>query len=192
MRKTLLAFVLLSFFCSGCGPIIGQFMATGEGLKSLETLSGQPPQLNAGASILVFGPFAKSDDAFYLCRGEDAAKFSDEFIRHGLRSELYLAHGSAGRVTLAAAQKMDAEQLRTALGLTNAPDYLLSGTLTRRKMTVAPAHGVIMEEGYELDLLDLKTQATSRYRAAVKDLAQKTIPDIASALVEKFGLVVKK
>lgn len=192
MKKLLFAFILLSCCCSGCGPIIGQFMASGEGLKSFAVVSGQVPQVKTGAAILVFGPFAKTDDAFYLCRGEDAAKFSDEFIRHGLHSELYLAHGSAGRVTLAEARKMSSEQLHIALGLTIPPDYLLSGTLTRRKMTVAPAHGVIMEEAYELELLDLRTQATSHYRAAVKDLAQKTIPDVAAVLVQQFGLSVKK
>lgn len=192
MKRSLLAFVLLAFLLSGCGPIIGQFMGSGEGLQSFEVVSGQPPQLKAGASILVFGPFAKTSDAFYLCRGEDAAKFSDEFIRHGLRSELYLAHGSAGRVKLAEAKKMSAEELRVALGLTNSPDYLLSGTLTRRKMTVAPSHGVIMEEGYELELLDLQTQAPSHYRAAVKDLAQETIPDVAAALVKKLGMQISR
>jgi hypothetical protein len=192
MKKFLLATVLVSFLCSGCGPIIGQFMAAGEGLKSLEVVSGQPPQLKAGANILVFGPFAKTDAAFYICRGEDAAKFSDEFIRLGLGSELYLAHGSAGRVKLDDAKKMSPAELRTALGLTAAPDYLLSGTLTLRQMNVAPAHGVIMEEAFELELLDLRTQATSRYRAEVKDLAQRTIPDIAEALVKKFGVPIKK
>jgi hypothetical protein len=87
---------------------------------------------------------------------------------------------------------MSAEQLRTALGLTAPPDYLLSGTLTLRKMTVAPAHGVVMEEGYELELLDLRTQTTSRFRASVKDLAQETIPDVTAALVGKLGIAVKK
>lgn len=192
MKKLLFALLLLSFFTSGCGPILGQFMGRGEGLKSFEVVSGQVPQVMKGASILVFGPFAKTDDAFHICRGEDAAKFSDEFIRHGLHSELYLAHGSAGRVTLAEAKLMNAEQLRDALGLTIPPDYLLSGTLTLRKMTVAPAHGVVMEEAYNLELLDLRTRATSHYRAAVKDLAQETIPDVAAALVEKFGIVTKK
>ncbi|MDO9081187.1 MAG: hypothetical protein Q7U44_10340, partial [Desulfuromonadales bacterium] len=184
--------VLSVFILSGCGPILGQFMGRGEGLKSFEVVSGQSPQFKAGASILVFGPFAKTADAFYICRGEDAAKFSDEFIRHGLNSELYLAHGSAGRVTLAEAKKMSGAELRTALGLTSPPDYLLSGTLTLRKMTVAPARGVVMEEAYDLELLDLRTQTTSRYRVAVKDLAQETIPDVAAALVEKFGIAVKK
>lgn len=192
MKKLLFAFLLFSFFTGGCGPILGQFMGRGEGVKSFEVVSGQVPQLKTGASILVFGPFAKTDDAFYICRGEDAAKFSDEFIRHGLHSELYLAHGSAGRVTLAAAKKMSGVELRTALGLTSPPDYLLSGTLTQRKMTVAPAHGVVMEEAYDLELLDLRTQATSRYRASVKDLAQETIPDVAAVLVGKFGIVAKK
>lgn len=192
MKKLFLVVLLSSLLLSGCGPIFGQIMASGEGLKSFEVASGQPPQVKAGASILVFGPFAKTADAFYICRGEDAAKFSDEFIRHGLRSDLYLAHGSAGRVTLAEARKMGPEQLRTALGLTATPDYLLSGTLTRRKITVAPAHGVIMEEAYELDLLDLRTQETSHYRAAVKDLAQETIPDVAAALVQRLGVPVKK
>jgi hypothetical protein len=192
MKRSLFALVLLSFICSGCGPIIGQFMGRGEGIKSFEVVSGQVPQVKAGAAILVFGPFAKTDAAFYICRGEDAAKFSDEFHRHGLHSELYLAHGSAGRVTLAEAKKMNGEQLRAALGLTLPPDYLLSGTLTRRQMTVAPAHGVVMEEAYELELLDLRTPATSRYRAAVKDLAQETIPDVAGALVQKFGIATKK
>lgn len=192
MKKSLLVFVLSVFILSGCGPILGQFMGRGEGIKSFEVVSGQAPQFKAGASILVFGPFAKTADAFYICRGEDAAKFSDEFSRHGLHSELYLAHGSAGRVTLAEAKKMNGAELRTALGLTSPPDYLLSGTLTLRKMTVAPAHGVVMEEAYDLELLDLRTQATSRYRAAVKDLAQETIPDVAAALVEKFGIAIKK
>lgn len=192
MKKSLFALVLSLFMLSGCGPIIGQFMGSGEGLNSFEVVSGQPPQVKSGASILVFGPFAKTDDAFHICRGEDAAKFSDEFIRHGLRSELYLAHGSAGRVTLAEAKKMSGAELRTALGLTAPSDYLLSGTLTRRKMTVAPAHGVVMEEAYDLELLDLRTQATSQYRIAVKDLAQETIPDVAAALVKKLGVAVKK
>ena len=192
MRKILLALVLSVFILSGCGPILGQFMGRGEGIKSFEVVSGQVPQFKAGTAILVFGPFAKTADAFHICRGEDAAKFSDEFIRHGLHSELYLAHGSAGRVTLAEAKKMNAEQLRDALGLTSPPAYLLSGTLTLRKMTVAPAHGVVMEEAYDLELLDLRTQATSRYRAAVKDLAQETIPDVAAALVQKFGIAIKK
>ena len=133
MKKFILALILLALLASGCGPIIGQMMVSGDGLKSFAVVDGQPPQVKADASILVFGPFAKSDDAFYICRGEDAAKFSDEFIRHGLRSELYLAHGAAGRVPLAAAKKMSGEELRTALGLTAPPDYLLSGTLTRRK-----------------------------------------------------------
>ena len=87
---------------------------------------------------------------------------------------------------------MSGAELRTALGLTSPPAYLLSGTLTLRKMTVAPAHGVVMEEAYDLELLDLRTQATSRYRAAVKDLAQETIPDVAAALVQKFGIAIKK
>lgn len=192
MKKFLFSFIFLVFLLNGCGPIIGQSMVSSNGLKSLEVLSGQPPQIKAGTSILVFGPFAKSADAFYLCRGEDAAKFSDEFIRLGLRSDLYLGYGAAQKVTLADAKKMSAEQLRTALGLTTSPDYLLSGTLTRRKMTVAPAQGVIMDEGYELELLDLRTQTTSRYRAAVKELAQETIPVVATALVQKFGITVKK
>lgn len=192
MKKLLFAFLLSSFIVSGCGPIIGQMMVSGDGLKSFEVVSGQTPQVSSDASILVFGPFAKTDAAFYICRGEDAAKFSDEFIRHGLGSELYLAHGSAGRITLAAAKKMSAEELRMALGLTATPDYILSGTLTRRKMTVAPAKGVILDEAYDLEFLDLRTQATSRYRAAVKDLAQETIPDIAAVLIQKLGLPLKK
>jgi polyribonucleotide nucleotidyltransferase len=52
--------------------------------------------------------------------------------------------------------------------------------------------GVVMVEAYDLELLDLRTQATSRYRASVKDLAQETIPDVAAVLVGKFGIVAKK
>lgn len=191
MKRPLLASLLLTLLLCGCGPIIGQLMGSGEGLDSFIVVSGQPPQVKEQASILVFGPFAKGADAFFLCRGEDAAKFSDEFIRHGLRSELYLAHGSAGRVPLSKAKEMSPEELRSALGLTDLPDYLLSGTLSRRKMTVAPTHGVVMEELYELELLDLQTKRTSSYRAEVKDLAQETIPDVVAALVKRLGVMGK-
>lgn len=191
MRRPLLFLLLIPILLSGCGPIIGQFMAMGEGLRSFEVLSGQPPEVKSGETVLVFGPLAKGKDAFYLCRGEDAAKFSDEFNRLGLRSALYLGYGPQ-QVTLADAKKMSPEELRIALKLETAPDYLLSGTLARREMTVAPSHGVIMEESYELEILDLRTQAASRYRASVKDLAQATIPDVAEALVQRLGRSSKK
>jgi hypothetical protein len=64
MKKYLIGLALVSFFCSGCGPILGQFMGRGEGLKSMEVISGHPPQLKAETSILVFGPFNKTDAAF--------------------------------------------------------------------------------------------------------------------------------
>lgn len=188
MKKLIFALLLFSFFAVGCGPMIGQVMVSGAGLKSFDVVSGPTPQVKRGTSILVFGPFDKTADAFYICRGEDAAKFSDEFIRLGLKSELYLGYGSAPQVKLADAKKMSPEELRSALGLATAPDYLLSGTLERRKMNVAPAQGVIMDEAYRLELLDLRTHSTSQYHAAVKDLAQKTIPDVAEALVQRLGV----
>lgn len=191
MKRSLVFLVLIPLLISGCGPILGQLMAMGEGLRSFEVLSGQPPQVKSGETVLVFGPLAKGKDAFYICRGEDAAKFSDEFNRLGLRSTLYLGYGPQ-QVTLADAKKMSPEELRAALKLAAAPDYLLSGTLAQREMTVAPSHGVIMEESYELEILDLRTQAVSRYRASVKDLAQETIPDVAEALVQRLGHPLKK
>lgn len=193
MKKILcVALLLLSLVGSGCGPILGKMMSAGDGLKSLDVVSGQVPVLKPGTMILVYGPFEKTDAAFYVCRGEDAAKFADEFTRLGLRGELYLGHGSRAKVTLAAAKLMTPEELRVALSLPAAPDYLFSGTLTQRKMNVAPAHGVIMDEGYRLELIDLRTQARSEYQARVKDLAQETIPDVAEALVAKLGLGAKK
>lgn len=191
MRRSLFSLLLMSFLINGCGPILGQFMAIGEGLRSFEVLNGQPPEVKSGEMILVFGPLTKGKDAFYICRGEDAAKFSDEFNRLGLRSALYLGYGPQ-QVTLADAKKMTPEELRIALKLETAPDYLLSGTLAHREMTVAPSHGVIMEETYELEILDLRTQAASRYRASVKDLAQATIPDVAEALLQRLGHPLKK
>ena len=48
----------------------------GVGVKQFETVRGNLGELHPGRNLLVFGPFAKTDEAFYICRGEDAAQLS--------------------------------------------------------------------------------------------------------------------
>lgn len=185
-RLGLLLVLLLTL--SGCGPIIGQMMSSGEGVKSSELISGKAPTLKPGVSILVYGPFAKTANSFYICPGEEASRIADSLTSRGLRGELYLALKGTGRLGLAEVKKLTPEQMKSTLGLQSQPDFLLTGTLEVRQMNVAPSHGVIMEETYRLELTDLRSGAVSQFRISVKDLAQETTGQVVGALLTKTGM----
>lgn len=185
--KKLVALILLPMLLTACGPIIGQLMRMSEGVE-VKNVSGSLPRMKEGATVLVYGPFAKTQEAYFVARGEETDRFAEELVRHGLRSEGYVAPHNEKTLSLDVLRTMTPEGLRDTLKLAVAPDYLLTGTLLRRSSTVAPTRGIVMDEAYALDLLDLRSGGTSRLEIAVRGLAQDNISDITTELVRKVGL----
>jgi len=185
-RFAVLGMVLL---LSACGPIWGGLMKIEEGIKAFEVRSGNLSDLRPGSSLLVFGPFAKTDEAFYICRGEDAAQFNAEFDRAGLfRSELYLERNY--KELAQTAQRLRAtspEQLKTDLELDIVPEKILFATLTRRETTVAPARGVVMEESFRLEFYDTRLRTSTVLEVTVRDLAERCIPTLVKELADRLG-----
>ena len=66
-------------FLSACGPMIGGMMVAGNGIKDFEVVQGDSSALPLGSQVAVLGPFDKTDQAFYICRGEEAAAFASAF-----------------------------------------------------------------------------------------------------------------
>ncbi len=83
--KTFWAGVCL-LMLSACGPIIGGMMVASNGVKDFNVITGDLADLPMGSRVAVLGPFDKTDEAFYICRGEDAAAFASAFNQSGLFS----------------------------------------------------------------------------------------------------------
>ncbi len=189
MNAKRFAAIGLVLLLTACGPILGGLMKIEEGIKQFEVRSGSLSDLRPGRSLLVFGPFAKTDEAFYICRGEDAAQFNAEFVRAGLfRSELYLERDYKALEQTARRLRATApEQLKTDLGLDIVPDTILFATLTRRETTVAPARGVVMEESFRLEFYDTRAGTSTVLEVAVRDLAERCIPTLVKEFAERLG-----
>jgi len=179
----------LALFLTACGPIWGGLMKIEEGIKQFEVRSGSLSDLHPGRTLLVFGPFAKTDEAFYICRGEDAAQFNAEFNRAGLfRSELYLERNY--KELAQTAQRLRATppgQLQEELGLDIVPELILFATLTRRETTVAPARGVVMEESFRLEFYDTSARTSTVVEVTVRDLAERCIPTLVKEMADRLG-----
>lgn len=189
MNAKLFAVLGIVLLLTACGPIWGGLMKIEEGIKDFEVRSGSLSDLRPGRSLLVFGPFSKTDAAFYICRGEDAAQFNAEFVRAGLfRSELYLERNY--KELDQTAQRLRAlppEQLKEEFGLGIVPDVILFATLTRRETTVAPARGVVMEESFRLEFYDTRARTSTVLEVTVRDLAERCIPTLVKELAERLG-----
>lgn len=174
----------------GCGPIIGGMMVAGTGVKELTLVSGDYATLKAGSRIAVLGPFAKTAEGFYICRGEEAAGFASSFATSGLfQAELSVDHRFPDRLPrIGDWQGKAPVDVQAALGLDAPPDLLMSGTILKREMVAAPTQGVIMNVAYRLDFLDLHSGQKVRLEVTVKELFQEAIP----AVVEELATRIKK
>lgn len=180
---------LLPLALASCGPVLGQAMKASEGVRSFEVTQGSLGQLRTGSRLLVFGPFAKTEQAFYICRGEDAADFSSALADQGLfRTELYLER-NYNRLEAAAAEvrQKTPTQLRADLGLEAEPEAVLFGTILHRSMIVAPTRGVITDVGYRLEFLDLGTRASVTVELAAKVPFERAVGDLVRELAERRG-----
>jgi len=188
--KTFWALLGLTVLLLGaCGPIIGGVMVAGNGVKEFRVTSGSLATLRPGARLAVIGPFDKTAEAFYICRGEDDAYFASSFKQSGLfAAELAIPDRFPKQMPKVSdwIGKSGAE-VQQALALSAAPDYLLSGTILRREMVAAPAQGVIMKVSFRLVFLELASGQTTVVEVEVQELFQDAVPAIVTELARQMG-----
>ena len=180
---------LAAMLLGACGPIIGSAMVASNGIKDFRVTSGSLADLRQGAKVAIIGPFDKTPEAFYICRGEDDAYFATSFKQNGVfNAELAIPDRFPKRMPRASdwRGKTPAE-VQQALQLSTAPDYVMSGTILRRSMDAAPTQGVIMTVAFRLEFLELATGKTTTVEADVKELFQDAIPTIAKELGRKLS-----
>jgi len=182
--------VLCLLLLSACGPIIGGMMVAGTGVKEVTVAKGELTSLKAGSRVAVLGPFAKTAEAFYICRGEDAAGFASSFVTSGLfQAELSIDQRFSDRLPKVQDwQGKTAAEVQTALGLDAKPELLMSGTILKREMVAAPMQGVITHVAYRLDFLDLQSGQLVSLEVTVKELFQEAIPAVVEELARRVKM----
>ena len=181
--------VLAVMLLGACGPIIGGMMVSSNGIKEFRVTSGNLATLRPGARLAIIGPFDKTPEAFYICRGEDDASFATSFKQNGLfAAELAIPDRFPKQSPKATdwRGKTPAE-VQQALKLSAPPDYLMSGSILRRDMDAAPTRGVIMKVAFRLDFLELASGKTTTVEVDVQELFQNAIPEIAKELGRQMG-----
>jgi hypothetical protein len=180
---------LLMLTLSACGPMIGGMMVAGNGVKDFKVLQGDLSNLPSGSRVAVLGPFDKTPEAFYICRGEEAAAFSSAFNQSGLFSaELDVKTRFPEELPQASQFKGQTQaEVQKALGLQQSPDLIMSGTILSREMVAAPAQGVIMTVAYRLEFLNLGNGRTTVIEVAIKEMFQDVIPETVEYLVKQMG-----
>ncbi|WP_020674564.1 hypothetical protein [Geopsychrobacter electrodiphilus] len=180
--------LMLLVLLAGCGPIIGASMVAGGGVKDFTVVDGQLQNLKAGSTAVIVGPFAKTEQAYYICRGEETANFTSAFNSLGLfQADFYLGDRFAETAKkLAHLKTMTPAQIQSELGLKAAPELLITGVILHRSTVAAPAQGILMDVGYRLEFYDLQTRQTTTIEVQVKDLFQDCITDVVSDLMTRI------
>ena len=187
MPRSLVISLLL--LLAGCGPIIGTAMVAGGGVKDFKVVDGQLQNLHPGAQLLVVGPFAKTPQAYYICRGEEAAEFVTAFNTNGLfQADFYLAERFADNAAwLKQLKEKNPEQIQAKLKLDRTPELLLTGVILHRSTVAAPAQGVLMDVGYRLQFYDLRSRQTTEIEIEVKDLFQNCVAAAADGVLAELS-----
>lgn len=180
---------LTALLLGACGPIIGRVMVSGNGVKAFRVTGGSLATLRPGARLAVIGPFDKTPEAFYICRGEDDAYFASSFRQSGLfAAELAIPDRFPKQLPKASDWRgKTPTEVQQALHLSAPPDYVMSGTILRREMVAAPTEGIIMKVAFRLDFLELATGKTTTVEADVQELFQDAIPAIVKELGRNLG-----
>jgi len=175
-------------FLSACGPMIGGMMVAGNGIKDFEVVQGDFTALPLGSQVAVLGPFDKTDQAFYICRGEEAAAFANAFNQFGpfsaeLDVDTRFPEKLPGATQFKGRTPAEAQQ---TLGLEKTPDIIMSGTILSREMTAAPAKGVIMTARYRLEFLNLADGLTTVIEVSTQDMFQDVVPNTVRYLAKQL------
>lgn len=189
MNAKRLPMLLVALLLTACGPMFGQMMKVNEGIKEFEVRSGRLESLRAGKNLLIFAPFEKTDQAFFICKGELEAQFAVELNKSGLfKAEEYFERNAKQVRTLREAfREKSPEQLRAEFGLDILPDTILFGTLAARETSVAPSRGVIMEESYRLEFFDVSSRTSTVIEVSVRDLAEQSVPAVVKEISRRLG-----
>lgn len=188
MKRLILLLLLLPLplvTLTSCGPVIGQVMSLSEGTRIEQVVAGSIKDLKIGSRLLVFGPFAKTPQAFYICRGEDAATFAEIFRDKGFfKTDLTLLPGFEDTTAAVSQLKRNSpETIRKELGLATAPDLVLFGTILNRSINVAPTVGVIQDVTYRLEFYNPQTGTATIIDVRSKQDFQDCIPAVIDALL---------
>ena len=169
-------FVLLScaLLMSGCGLIYGQLTKVGDGIKSFSVIQGDLAGLKGGGDLLVYAPFAKTDQAFYVARGDDATRFAVSLKKNGLFRPEFLLERDLDDVekTAQKLRGMTAVEVQSFAAMQHAPRMILFGTLLKRSASVAPTRGVLMDTTYKLEFFNIATRKSTIIEVQVRDLAE--------------------
>lgn len=174
---------------SACGPIIGGMMVASNGVKDFKVTQGNLADLTGGSRVAILGPFDKTDEAFYICRGEDAATFASAFNQVGLFST-ELAMDTRFPTELQQANQLKGRtkaELQKLLGLEKEPDLIMSGIITSRDMTAAPANGVIMKASYRLEFMNPDNSQTTVIEVTTQEMFQELILETVEHLAQQIN-----
>ncbi len=188
MKKVLITLPLL-FLVVSCGPLIGQMMKMSEGVKSFKVVEGDLGAVLNGKKIIVVGPFSKAPGAFYIARGDEAAEFALVLNKvEGMTSDIYMGsrHGDIGK-TAASLPSMTGSEIKNKLGISYAPEIVLTGTILERETIVAPTRGIIMQVGYRLEFTDTVSRAKTVVEIVVKDHFRDCIETVVGELLAVAG-----
>lgn len=182
-------FVVIALASAACGPIYGQLMRVSEGIKQFEVKSGKLSDLKGGGTLLVYAPFTKTEQAFFICPGELEDEFAVALTKAGVfKAESYLERDPAKAVAARSGLKSKTpEAIQQELKLAQAPERLLVGTLLRREMTVAPTRGVVMTAAYRLEFYNLRSGAATVIEVEVRDLAENMMTTLIDELVARLA-----
>ncbi|PLX43015.1 MAG: hypothetical protein C0608_00955 [Deltaproteobacteria bacterium] len=184
LKNLLLIVTALSLV--SCGPIMGNLMTMGGGVKDIEVTKGDTATFKAGKKLLVLAPFLKGEDGYYVSRGDDAANLLDAINGISLFEGQFLFEPDYYSLEKKAAEykSMSPKELKALSELDFTPEYLLVGTILSRDTVVAPTRGVMMDVTYSLEFVDLSSGENLIIKVRAKDLFPEVAPDIAGALAE--------
>jgi hypothetical protein len=179
-------FVLFVFtlLLSGCGLIYGQLTKGGDGIKSFSVIQGTLAEIKAGGDLLVYAPFEKTDQAFYVARGDEAANFATSLQQAGLFRTEFLFERDNDDVakTGQKLRGMTATEVQTFASMQNAPRTILFGTLLARSESVAPTRGVLMDITYKLEFYNIASRKSTIIEVQVRDLAENCVDSVVNDL----------
>jgi len=175
---------------TACGPMIGSNMVASNEVKDFKVVEGNLSDLQPGSRLVVLGPFDKTPQAFYICRGEDAAAFVSALNMSGLfAADLEINERFPDKLpTVDDFSGKNPAEVQKALGIQQSPDLLMSGTILSREMTAAPTKGVIMTAAYRLEFLSLKTGKKTIVEIKTQELFQNVIPVSVDYLAQKVSM----
>jgi hypothetical protein len=183
------AAVAVLLILSACGPIYSVVSKASEGIREFKVVEGDLSMLKPQGRLLVYGPFDKTEQAYYIAKGEDAAQFAASFARTGFqKSELYIEKNFAQlKHTAQQMRGSDAARIKKDYGLEAEPDTILFGTLVERgPVTVVPFRAVFLTT-YRLEFFDVASGASTVVEVQVKMRYEEIIPNIVEEIVRRAG-----